>query len=188
MITIEKPLDEIESWDPGSSGSCKPGMHEVVIDEVKLEDAQSGYQKVNLKLRVVAGESVGGTVYANKSLHPNALPYFRGMLDVLNCYATTKNLDEQKLKGKYLRVFVEEVPKSDNSGKMTLKVDKMFVSEINADKNLPTDISEGAKLRPAPPHASAPAQRSVAAGGKSVTGGGNGKATPAPEKIDDLPF
>ena len=122
-------------------------MHEVQIIEVKLEDAKSGYQKVNMKCKAVAGECVGSTVYVNRSLHPNALRYFRGMLDILNCFATTQDLDEQKLVGKYMRVFVEETPKTDGSG-MTLKVDKMFVSEINADKNLPTDIAEGANAKP----------------------------------------
>jgi len=66
----------------------------------------------------------------------------------------------------------------------------MFVSEINADKNLPTDISEGAKSRPTVP-AAAP-QRSVAGSGsgKATTGGGNGKASVVSNQppIDDLPF
>ena len=64
----------------------------------------------------------------------------------------------------------------------------MFVSEINADKNLPTDISEGAKARPVrrPRNIRLLAWRTGA-------GGGNGKAAASsrqapPEKIDDLPF
>ena len=162
-------------------------MHEVQIVEVKLEDAKSGYQKLNMKCKVVVGDSIGGTVYVNQSLHPNALGYFRGMLDILNCYATTQDLDEQKLDGKYMRVFVEETPKTDGSGGKTIKVDKMFVSEINADKNLPTDISEGAKARPV-----AAPQHSVAGRGQ-VAGGGNGRSAASsrqapPQKIDDLPF
>ena len=106
MVHIDKPLDEIESWDPGASGSVKPGMHEVQIAEVKLEDTKngSGYQKVSMKCKVVAGECIGGNVFINKSLHPNALGYFRGMLDILNCYATSQDIDEQKLKGKFLRI------------------------------------------------------------------------------------
>jgi hypothetical protein len=161
-------------------------MHEVQIVEVKLEDAKSGYQKINLKCKVVAGDGIGGTVYANKSLHPNALPYFRGMLDILNCFATTQDLDEQKLNGKFLRILAEETPKTDGTG-MTIKVDKMFASEINADKNMPTDISEGAKAR----SVAAP-QHSVAGRGQ-VAGGGNGRSAASsrqapPQKIDDLPF
>ena len=187
MITIDKPLDEIESWDPAGGSALKPGMHEVQIIEVKLEDAKSGYQKVNMKCKAVAGECVGSTVYVNRSLHPNALGYFRGMLAILGCYATTQHLDEQKLVGKYMRVFVEEVPKTDGSG-MTVKVDKMFISEVNAEKNLPTDIAEGANAKPihSVPQHSAPVTA------RPVAGGGNNRAASPrqapPEKVDDLPF
>lgn len=189
MVHIDKPLDEIESWDPGASGSVKPGMHEVQIAEVKLEDTKngSGYQKVSMKCKVVAGECIGGNVFINKSLHPNALGYFRGMLDILNCYATSQDIDEQKLKGKYMRALVEEVPKTDGTGGTVIKTEKLFVSEINADKNLATDISEGAKARPV-----AAPQHSVAGRGQ-VAGGGNGRPAASsrqapPQKIDDLPF
>jgi hypothetical protein len=86
-----------------------------------------------------------------------------------------------------MRALVEEVPKTDGTGGTVIKTEKLFVSEINADKNLPTDISEGAKARPV----TAP-QHSVAGGGQ-VAGGGNGRSAASsrqapPQKIDDLPF
>ena len=170
MVQIEHDLESVESWDPGGGGKLVPGLYEVKIVEVKVGDAQSGYPKLSLKLQVVDGEHIGAFCFGDRSLHPNALGYLRGMLDILNVYATGRSFDEQRLVGRFMKVQVVEYNKND--GSTGTKVDKMFRSDINDGKNDQLDISEGA-ARVAPK----PVPRPTNGNGYS---NGNGKTTPRP--------
>lgn len=175
MIQVEQELEQVESWDPGGGGKLVPGIYEVKIVTVEVQTSQSGHPKLNFKYQVVDGEHLGAFTFGDRSLHPNALSYFKGMLDVLNCYATGKVFDEQKLVGRFLKVQVIEYDKQDQT--KGLKVDKLFKSDIHVNDQLDiTATKSGGAQAPS----------------KTQTGGkGNGKNQPAPQpagKIDDLPF
>jgi len=200
MLEISDDIQNVESWDPGSGGAVPPGIYEVVIDSVEVKQAGSGFPNLSLKCKVVAGEHLGGTVFANRSLHPNALPYFRGLLDMLNCYATGKAIDESRLVGRFMKVQVVEYDKND--GSKGVKADKQFKSDINFGKNTELDISGGhANVAPGVKAAPAPAQRPAATAVRPGNGNGNNgraataaqpkpSAAPAakPNGDEDLPF
>lgn len=177
MVQVEQEIEQVESWDPGGGGKLVPGIYEAKIVSVEAQTSQTGHPKLNFKYQVVDGEHLGAFAFGDRSLHPNALSYFKGMLDVLNCYATGKSFDEQKLVGRFLKVQVIEYDKQDQT--KGLKVDKLFKSDIHVNDQL--DIT---------------AVRSGGAQAPSKTGGngngkGNGKNQPAPQpagKVDDLPF
>lgn len=186
MVEVAQDIEQVESWDPGSAGKVPVGIYEAQVEAVEVKTSTTGYPKLGMKMRVVSGEFTGGILFGDRSLHPNALPYFRGLLDVLNLYATGKNVDEQKLVGRFLKVQAVEYDKSD--GSKGVSVEKFFKSDINAGKNDEMDISAhsnggtvaGEKATPRPGNGAAKAgQKSSgatpAAGGKKV-----------PD--DDLPF
>ncbi len=196
MVAIEHNIQDIESWDPGGGGKLVPGVYEVKIAEVKVEDARSGsgYQKLAIKCQVVDGEHLGAMAFADRSLHPNALGYLRGMFDMLNVYANGRSFDEQKLVGRFMKVQVVEYAKGN--GDPGLKVDKLFRSDINDGKNDQLDISEGAATVQQKP---VQAARPAAARPPAANGNGNGKPAPATrppatppaakkKPDDDLPF
>jgi hypothetical protein len=177
MVEIEHELENIESWDPGGGGKLIPGIYEVKIVEVKGETAQSGHPKLNIKCSVVDGDHIGSICFADRSLHPNALGYFRGMLDILNLFATGRSFDEQKLVGRFMKVQVVEYTKQDQS--VGLKVDKLFRSGINDHKNEQCDISEGAHTTTVHP----PARPNGNGNGKPAAAKPPAKpAAPAPAK------
>lgn len=162
MVEIEQEIENIESWDPSGGAKLVAGIYEVEIAEVKVEDAKSGYPKLNMKCKVVSGDHMGATCFVDRSLHPNALGYFRGMLDMLNLFATGRSFDEKKLVGRFMRVQMVDSYKADGVTP-TLKSERLFRSEVNDHKNEQADISEGAHTT------TVPASR----------GNGNGKAAAA---------
>jgi hypothetical protein len=188
MVELEQDLKEIESWDPGSGGKVSLGMHEAVIDTVEVKTSTTGFPKLDIRYKVVAGDCVGATVFGSRSLHPNALPFFRGMLDVLNCFSSSRKFDEQKLVGRYLRIYVEEYDKANDAGK-GLKVEKLFKSEINDHKNEQLDIAQVDGATKAPTQKPQPqngkgGQKPPAHAPAAPVGAGGPKANPD----DDLPF
>jgi hypothetical protein len=175
MVTLEVPIEEVESWDPSAAGKVQPGIYEAMIEDVEVKNAQSGYPKLSVRYRILEGEASGGAVYGERSLHPNSLPYFRGFLDLLNVFATGKAIDEQKLVGRYLRVQVVEYDKQD--GSKGVKVEKVFKSEANGHRNEQLDIT---------------AQQGGVKPGKQQTSSSRAAAARAAiidkDKFDDLPF
>ena len=170
MVEIEQEIENIESWDPSGGGKLVAGIYEVEIAEVKVEDAKSGYPKLNMKCKVVSGDHMGSTCFVDRSLHPNALGYFRGMLDMLNLFATGRSFDEKKLVGRFMRVQMVDSYKADGVTP-TLKSERLFRSEVNDHKNEQADISEGATTVPA----------------ARVNGNGNGKAAAAKPAAKPVP-
>ncbi|MFH0989928.1 MAG: DUF669 domain-containing protein [bacterium] len=189
MVELEQPVEELESWDPGAGVKVEPGFYEVRIDAVEPKTASSGFPNLNFKFKVVEGTAMGASVYGSRSLHPNALPYFRGFMDLVNTFATGRNIDEEKFIGRYLRVLVIKYDKNDGSGK-GVKVDKLFLSEINAAKNDQIDVSASTRAKLVPGKSLQPAQPA----GARVGGPGRSGATvhvPAAaggRRDDDLPF
>ena len=196
MVEIEHNILAVEWWVRGGGGRLVPGVYEVKVTEVKVEDARSGsgYQKLAMKCQVFDGEYMGAIAFCDRSLHPNALGYLRGMFDMLNVYANGRSFNEQKLVGRFMKVQVVEYTKQN--GEAGLKAEKLFRSDINDGKNEQLDISEGAATvhpKPTPARPSPAPARPPAANGN-----GNGKATgtrppaspPAAKKKsdDDLPF
>ena len=191
MLEIDQNIEGVESWDPGSGGKVTPGVYEAVIETVEVKTSTTGFPKIAMKFKVVQGDCMGGIVFGDRSLHPNALPYFRGLMDLLNVYANGRSIDEQKLVGRYCKVHVAEYDKND--GTKGVSVEKYYVSDINAHKNEQLDISAGANkgvragervappVQAAPAHAAAPQKR-------------NGTVPPAPaapqkkNSDQDLPF
>jgi hypothetical protein len=193
MIEIEQPIENVESWDPGSGGLVPIGIYEVRIEGVEVKTATSGYPNLNLRTKVVEGPHIGGTIFASRSLHPNALGFFRGMLDLLNCFATGKNIDEQKLVGRFMKLQVIEYTKNDNS--IGTKGDKMFMSDINAAKNDQIDITAhgkaGTTAGAARPTNGDARKTGAATGSRRASGPHEGAPAPSqapPAKEDDLPF
>jgi hypothetical protein len=173
MVQVEQEIQEVESWDPGGGGKLVPGIYEAKILAVEVKESQSGHPKLSFKYQVVDGESIGCLCFGDRSLHPNALPYFRGMMDVLNCFATGRAFDEQKLVGRFLKVQVIEYDKQDQT--KGLKVEKQFRSDTHVNDQLDITATSGGGAR---------------APEKAKTGGnGNGSGNKAPAgKVDDLPF
>jgi len=183
MVDMGQDLNDVEAFDPGSGGKVTVGFHELEIVEVEAKVSASNFPILNIKYRVVAGPSVGGTIYGSRSLHPNALPFFKGYLDVVNCFATTRSFDEQKLVGRYLKGYAEEYTKTGgaHAGEQGTRIEKVFKSEINAEKNAQIDLSVSAR----------PARELVTAGAGQPKNGKAAGATPPPppdDKVDDLPF
>ena len=178
MVQVEQEIDQVESWDPGGGGSLLPGIYEVKIISVEVQSSQSGHPKLNFKYQVVDGEHLGAFTFGDRSLHPNALSYFKGMLDVLNCYATGKAFDEQKLVGRFLKVQVIEYDKQN--GEKGLKVEKLFKSDINHNDQLDiTDNGGGGRAQaPAKPGRKWQWKREAEIAPRSATG----------REGDDLPF
>lgn len=191
MVEVAQDIEQVESWDPGSGGRVPVGMYEVQVEAVEVRTSTTGYPKLGLKMRVVQGEYTGGILFGDRSLHPNALPYFRGLLDVLNLYATGKNIDEQKLVGRFVKVQATEYDKAD--GSKGVSVDKFFKSDINGGKNDEMDISghngNGTVAGEKAKTGAVSNARTAAAAAKA-----GGSAAPVPAKAgakkddDDLPF
>lgn len=171
MLELEQEIQAYDSWDPGVGGKVVPGVYEARIETVVVQTSQSGHPKLNFKYQIVEGDYLGSIAFGDRSLHPNALPFFRGMLDVVSAFATGRTIDEQKLVGRYLKIQVIEYDKADSS--KGVKVDKLFRSDKFGHKNDQIDISSvtGASI-PEPPAK------------------GNGTNVAAAKKTgdDDLPF
>ena len=178
MVEVEQEIQEVESWDPGGGGKIEPGIYEAKIVSVEVQSSQTGHPKLNFKYQVIDGLSTGCFAFGDRSLHPNALPYFRGMLDVLNCFATGKSFDEQKLAGRYLKIQVVEYEKQNHEKGM--KVDKLFKSDINVNDQLDITAVKGGTHGPSKPQNSAGAGKGNGANRQPVAASGG--------KLDDLPF
>ncbi|GEM_PF-3403152 len=184
MVDMGQDLNDVEAFDPGSGGKVTVGFHELEIVEVEAKVSTSNFPILNIKYRVVSGPAVGGTIYGSRSLHPNALPFFKGFLEVVNCFATQRNFDEQKLVGRYLKGYAEEYTKTGgaHAGEQGTRIEKVFKSEINFDKNSQIDLSLSAR----------PERELVTAGagkpGNGKAAGANSSPKPSDDKVDDLPF